>query len=60
MNNERLKEWNDVIADAKREKVARMEDAMRRRGWKRRINLFFAKVFAWIERNAKEGRRDDM
>lgn len=59
--NERVKDWNETII-----KIEQARDEARRRaiakphGWRRKGELFFARVFARLAEAGKRWRNEDM
>jgi hypothetical protein len=45
MMNEELRKMNRSIEEARRNRQRALEDAMRKRGWRRRVSLWFARLF---------------
>ena len=56
MDNEELQKWNDGIEEVRGFRVDAMKRAMKARGWRRSVNLWFARLFGRIEAMGKRWR----
>ena len=56
MNNAKLKEWNDGIDKMRDARIEATESALKRRGWRRAVDLWFVRFFARIENMGRRWR----
>jgi hypothetical protein len=60
VNNQDLKGWNEPIEAARAAKLDAMETAIRKRGFRRKVYLMFARLFARIEAMGTRWRNQQM
>ena len=60
MTRDKLAKMNAEIEEVRQKKLDAMKMAIRHRGWRRRVFMFFVRFFGWAERFGMKVREDQV